>query len=215
MVIMVSLSQRDERHPPAVSTGIGPTVGLTSPQMTDGIDAERGVQHQKDPPGTGQHEAAHTTYSAVVDVPDEKRQRQSGQEKGHIPAMLPHHYRIFPQPGRISFSSVGALHEEPHTVAIAESVRRVVGILLLIHSRMVSSMIGSPFQRRVLHCPAARDQERHLDPVVAPEATMRNRPVVSHGNAKSADEEIEHAGEGPVQLRIAMDIAKERHPDET
>ena len=50
VVIMVSLSQRNERHPPTVPTGIRPTVGLTSPQMTDGIDAERGVQDQKDPP---------------------------------------------------------------------------------------------------------------------------------------------------------------------
>jgi hypothetical protein len=67
--------------------------------MTDGIDAERRIQHQKDPPGTGQHKATHTAYPAVVGVAYEKRQRHPGQKKGNIPAVLPHHYRVFPQPG--------------------------------------------------------------------------------------------------------------------
>ena len=202
MVIMVALSQRDERHPPTVPTGIGPAVGLASPQMTDGIDAERRVQHQKDPASTGQQETAHAADPAIVQIPYEKRQRQSGQKKGDIPAVLPHHNTVLAQPGHVSFGPVRAFHEEPDAVAIPESFRRVVGILLLVHARMVPSMIGAPFQRRVLHRPTARDQKRQLDPTRASEAAMGNHPMVPHGNAESTDE-IEQAGQSPVQLRIA------------
>ena len=180
---MASLSQRDERHPPTVPTGIGPTVGLPSPQMTDGIDAEGGVQDQKDPPGAGRYEAAHAAYPAVGEVPCKKRQRQFGQEKGNVPAVLPHHYRIFPQPGRILFGPVRVFREEPDAVAVPESFRRVVGILLLVHTRVVPGVNCTSFQRRVLHRPATSDQECHLDPVRAPETAMGNHPVIPHGNA--------------------------------
>ena len=142
---MVFLSQRDERHPATVPTRIGPTVGLTSPQMTDGIDAERGVQNQKDPPGSGHHETAHAAYPVVGEVPDEKRQCQSGQEKWNVPAVLPHHQIILSQPGRISFGPVRAFREEPGAVAVPKSFRRVVEIFLLVHTRMVPGVIGTPF----------------------------------------------------------------------
>ena len=213
MIIMVSLAQCNERHPPTVPTGIGPAVGLASPQVADRIDAECGVQHEKDPPGTGQHEAAQTTDPAVVGVADEKRQRHSRQEEGHIPTVLPPHDRIFPKPWRISFGLKRALHEEPDTVAVPEPFHRIVGIFFLVHARVVPGMIGTPFQRRVLHRPAARDQKRHLDRVWAPEAAMRNHPVIPYGNAQAADE-IQNPCQGPVPLRTAMDVSEERHPDE-
>lgn len=214
MVIVVPFSQRDQRHPPTVPTGIGLTVGLTSPQVTDGIDAERRVQHQKDPPDTGQQEATHAAYPAVVGVSHEKRQRQTGQDDGDVPAVLPHHHAILAQPGRVSFGLVRAFREDPAAVAVPESSRRVVGVYLLVHARMVPSMIGAPFQRRVLQRPAARDQERRLDPVGTSEAAMGNHPVVPHGDPQSADE-IEDAAHRPVQPRIAMDITEERHRDKS
>jgi len=58
MVVVVALPQRDQRHPPTVPARVRLGVGLAPPQMTDGIDAEGGVQDQKDPHDPGQQEAA-------------------------------------------------------------------------------------------------------------------------------------------------------------
>jgi hypothetical protein len=47
MIIVIALSKGQKGNQPTVPAGIGLAVGLTSPQMANGIDAERRVEHKE------------------------------------------------------------------------------------------------------------------------------------------------------------------------
>jgi hypothetical protein len=47
MIVVVALSKRNERDPPAISAAVSGPVRLFSPHMADRIDAERRVEHEK------------------------------------------------------------------------------------------------------------------------------------------------------------------------
>ncbi len=114
--------------------------------MTDGIDAERGVQDEKRPEDAGQQKAAEPTQHSSGQQPDREWQSQSRQDDQGIPAVLPHDHAILPKPGRVSFGAVGILQEEPAAVAVPEPLCRIVGILFLVHARVVPCVIGPPLQ---------------------------------------------------------------------
>ncbi len=73
MVVMIALAECDERDEPAIPAGVGGAVRLPSPQMADGVDAERRIQHGECAAQTGEEKAAYSAHEAVMEKADEER----------------------------------------------------------------------------------------------------------------------------------------------
>lgn len=89
MVVMVSLAKCHEGHQPAISAGVRRTVWLPSPQMADGVDAERRIEHGECAAHTGEEKATHSTHDAIVEKADEKRAGQAGDDQEGVVLVLP------------------------------------------------------------------------------------------------------------------------------
>ena len=75
VIVVVALSKRNERDPPAISAAVSGPVRLFSPHMADRIDAERRVEYEKGPSYTGQDKATEPTHPSPIEKPHHKRQR--------------------------------------------------------------------------------------------------------------------------------------------
>lgn len=75
---------------------------------------------------------------------------QSGENDRYVVAMLPREDGISPQSHRVFVIYVTRTYEEPSAVTVPESPLRVVGIIILVTSRMMADVIGSPFESGVL-----------------------------------------------------------------
>ena len=80
MVVMVALAKCHEGHQPAVPTGVRGAVRLSPPQMADGDDEKRRIEHDECASHAGKEKAAYSTHHAVVEKADEKSARQSCEE---------------------------------------------------------------------------------------------------------------------------------------
>ncbi len=89
MVVMVSLTKCHEGHQPAIPAGVRRAVWLLSPQMADGVDAERRIEHGECAPHTGEEKATHSTHDAIVEKADEKRAGQAGDDQEGVVLVLP------------------------------------------------------------------------------------------------------------------------------
>ena len=102
-----------------------------------------------------------------------------------------------------------SLFEEPSAMTVPESFLCIVGVLVRVRPGMVSDMIGTPEQRRVLQRPTAGNQQADLHPRTAFEAPMRNHSMVAHSNPETGDD-VEHGEKRPVELTIVIKIRKKR-----
>ena len=101
VIIVIALSEGQQRDHPAIPTRIGDGVRLIAPQMADGIDAECGVQDEEGPAQTGQEKASQSADPSAIERPDRQRNGQTGQNDQHVIAMLPHDQWIFPELKRV------------------------------------------------------------------------------------------------------------------
>ncbi len=77
MIVVVSLAERDERDPPTVTAAVPGPVRLRPPHMTDRVDTESRIEHEKRTPYTGQDKTTESTHPAAIEKSHDKRQRQS------------------------------------------------------------------------------------------------------------------------------------------
>jgi len=77
VVVMVALAERHQRHPPAISAGIGLAVWLATPEMADRIDAKCRIEYGKCAADAGKQEAAQAADPAIMEKPHHERQRQT------------------------------------------------------------------------------------------------------------------------------------------
>src|SRR5687768_9787950 len=91
MIIMISLAEGDERHPPTIPARIELPVRLLSPEMADRVDAKCRIENGKRSPYAGQKKTSNSADPIAVNQPYKKRQGQSGEHDGNIVSVLPHH----------------------------------------------------------------------------------------------------------------------------
>ena len=150
MVVVVSLSERNQRDEPAVPAGILCSMGLTAPDMADGIDAKGGVQDREGSPHAGEQKAPDAADQSVRNEADHKRQRQSAKHDECVVFMLPDGYRILRDAGGILHVIILPFCEEPATMAMPESQLCVVGISFLVALGMVAKVVCGPLDGTVL-----------------------------------------------------------------
>jgi len=147
-------------------------VWLFSPQMADGVDAKRRIEHGECASHTGEEKTAYSTHYAVVEKADEKGAGQACEEQEGVVSVLPDRDGIVRDARRIFWIGVLIGGKEPSAVAMPESPLRIVRIFLLVTVRVVTQMIGRPLDGGVLQRPGAPDQECAFDPVRAVKAPM-------------------------------------------
>ena len=185
---------------------------LLSPQMADGVDAKRRIEHGECASHTGKKKAPHPTHYAVVEKADEKSAGQAGEDQEGVVLLLPDRNRIIRDARRIFWILVLIGGKEPSTVAMPESPLRIVWIFLLATVRVMTQMIGRPFDGGILKRPGARDQECTFDPVRAVKASMGRQSMVADRDAQPTDE-IKQSEQRPVQPGVVVEISIERDPD--
>ena len=212
VIVMVALSKRNERDPPAISAAVPSPMRLSAPHMTDRIDAERRIEHEKGPPDAGQDKATESTHPSPIEEPHDKGKRKPRQDNRDVISILPHNERIFPQRLFILFCTIRRLGKQPSAMAIPESLGRIVGIFLSITSRVMPNMVGAPSQRRVFERPPASYKKTRFHPRFAFEASMGNQAVVAHRDTESGNQ-IQHDEHGPIESRKSVEVPKQRHAD--
>jgi len=113
---------------------------------------------------------------------------------------------------RIFWIGVLIGEKKPSTVAMPESPLCIVRIFLLITVRVMTQMVGRPFDGGVLQCPCVSDQEYALDPFQAVKAPMGHQSMVADRNAQPTDD-IEQPKQRPVQPGVVVEISIEWDPD--
>ena len=126
--------------------------------MTDGVDAEGGVQYGKGASDAGQHEATDSALPAVMQEAYDKGESQADEDDRRIVAVLPHRDPVLHDAGAESFIVAWHRIEQPAAVAVPEPPFGVIGIGRIVAVRMVSQMIGCPFRAGVLERPTPRHQ---------------------------------------------------------
>lgn len=213
MVVMVALSKCNERDPPAISAAVPSPMRLSAPHMTDRIDAERRIEHEKGASNAGQDKATESTHPSTIEEPHDKRKRKPRQDNCEVISILPHDQRIFPQRLFILFFTIGRLGKQPSAMAIPKSLGRIVGIFLSVTSRVMPNMIGAPSQRRIFERPPASHKKARFHPRFAFEASMRNQAVVAHRDPEPGNQ-IQHDEHGPIESRKSVEVPKQRHADD-
>ena len=185
---------------------------LLSPQMADGVDAKRRIEHREYASHTGEKKTAYPTQHAVVEEADKKSTGQARKDQEGIVLVLPDRDGIARDARRIFWIGVLIGGKEPSAVAMPESPLRIVRVLFLVTVRMVTQMIGRPFDGRIMKRPGARDQECTFDPVRAVKVSMGHQSMVADRDAQPADD-IEQSKQRPVQPGVVVEISIERDPD--
>ena len=185
---------------------------LLSPQMADGVDEKRRIEHGECASHTGEEKAPHPTHYAVVEKADEKSAGQAGEDQEGVVLLLPDRDGIVRDARRIFWILVLIGDKEPSAVAMPESPLRIVRIFLLVTVRVMTQMIGRPFDGGVLQCPGAPDQECAFDPVRTVKAPMGRQSMVADRDAQPADD-IEQSKQRPVQPGVVVEISMERDSD--
>ena len=157
MVVMVALAKCHEGHQPAVPTGVRGAVRLSPPQMADGVDEKRRIEHDECASHAGEEKATYSTHDAIEEKTDEKRAGQAREEQEGIVFVLPDRNGILRDARRIFGIGVLIGEKEPSTVAMPEPLLRIVRIFLLVTMRMMTQMIGGPFDGGVLKRPGPPD----------------------------------------------------------
>ncbi len=173
---------------------------LLSPQMADGVDAKRRIEHGECASHTGEEKkATHSTHYhyAVMEKADEKGACQAGEDHEGVVLVLPDRDGIVRDARRTFWIGVLIGGKEPSAVAMPKSPLRIVRIILLVTVRVMTQMIGRPFDGEVLKRPGARDQECTFDPVRAVIAPMGHQSMIADRDAQPADD-IEQSKQRPV-----------------
>src|SRR5439155_81560 len=68
VIVMVALPEGHEGHPPTVPTAVSVSMWLSTPEMTDGVDAKRGVEHEEHTAHAG-HQKAGPDPSRAFETP--------------------------------------------------------------------------------------------------------------------------------------------------
>ena len=213
VIVMVALAKSNKRDPPAISAAVPGAMRLGAPHMTDRIDAERRIEHEKGAPHTGQDKTTESTHPSAIEEPHDKGKRKPRQDNRDVILILPHNERIFPQRLFVFLFTIRRLDKQPSTMAIPKSLGRIVGIFLSITSRVMTNMVRAPSQCRVLERPPASYEETRFHPRFAFKASMRNQTVVAHRDTETGNE-IQHDEHGPIESRKSVEVSKQRHADD-
>ena len=143
---------------------------------------------------------------------DEKSTGQAGEDQEGVVLLLPDRDGIVRNARRIFLILVLIWGKEPSAVTMPESLLRIVRIFFLVTVRVMTQMIGGPFDGGVLKRPGASDQECAFDPIRAIKASMGHQSMVADGDAQSADG-IEQSKHRPVEPAVVIEISIERDSD--
>ena len=146
------------------------------------------IEHGERAPHAGEEKIAYSTQHTVVEEADEKSAGQAGEDQEGIVLVLPDRDGIIHDACRIFL--IGALigGKEPSAVAMPESPLRIVRIFLPGTVRVMTQMIGHPFDGGILKHPGARDQGCAFDPVRVVKAPMGHPSMVADHDAQPADD---------------------------
>lgn len=214
MVVVISLSERNQRDEPAVPAGILCSMGLTAPEVADGIDAKGGVQDGEGSSHAGKQKTPDAADQSVRHKADHKCQRQAAKYDECVVFMLPDGHRILRDAGGILHVVILPFREEPATMAVPEPQFRVVGIAFLVALGMVAKVVCGPLDGTVLQRPRACDKQRAFHPVGAIKTAVRHQTMIAHGDSKAADE-VEDAEQCPVQPGVIVVIGISRDREES
>lgn len=213
MVVVVSLSERNQGDEPAVPAGILCSMGLTAPDVANGIDAKGRVQDCEGSSHAGEQKASDASDQSVRYEADHKCQRQAAKYNECVVFMLPDGHRILRDAGGILYVVILPFREEPATMTMPEPQLRVVGIAFLVALGMVAKVVRGPLDGTVLQRPCARDKQRAFHPVGAIKAAVRHEAMIAHGDSKAADE-VEDAEQRPIQPGVIVEIGIGRDREE-
>jgi hypothetical protein len=118
--------------------------------MADGVDAKRRIEDGECASHTGKEKTAYSTHYAVVEKADKKSAGQAGEDQEGVVLVLPDRDGIIRDARRIFWIGVLIGDKKPSTVAMPESPLRIVRIFLLITVRVMTQMVGRPFDGGVL-----------------------------------------------------------------
>jgi len=180
--------------------------------MADGVDKKRRIEYGECASNAGEEKAAYSTHHAVEKKADKKSAGQAREDQEEIVLVLPDRDGIVRDARRIFWIGVLIGGKEPSTVAMPEPLLRIVRIFLFVTVRVVTQMIGGPFDNGVLKCPGARDQECAFDPVRAVIAPMGHQSMVADRDTQAAND-IEQPKQRPVQPSVVVEISIERDSD--
>lgn len=180
--------------------------------MAGRVDAKRRIEHRECASHTGEKKTAYPTQHAVVEEADKKSAGQTHEDQEGIVLVLPDRDGIVRDTRRIFWIGVLIGGKEPFAVAMPESPLRIVRIFFLVTVRVVTQMIGRPFNGGILKRQGARDQEYTFDPVRAVKASMGHQSMVADRDAQPADD-IEQSKQRPAQPGVVVEISIERDPD--
>lgn len=77
MIVVVALAERNERYPPTITAAVSSPMGLGPPEMTNRIDAEGGIEHEKGTAYARQDEATESAHPSTIEKSHHKRERES------------------------------------------------------------------------------------------------------------------------------------------
>jgi len=189
-------------------------MGLTAPDVTNGIDAKGGVQDRKGSSYAGEQKASDAADQPVCHEADHKCQREAAKYDECVVFMLPDGHRILRDAGGILHVIILPFREEPAAMAMPESQLCVVGIAFLIALGMVAKVVSGPLDGTVLQRPCSCDKQRAFHPVGAIKTAVRHETMIAYGDSKAADE-VEDAEQRPVQPGVIIEVGISRDREES
>jgi len=128
---------------------------LLSPQMTDGVDTKRRIEHGECASQAGEEKATHSTHEAVVEKADEESAGQTGEDQEWLVLVLPDRNGVVRDARRIFWVGILIGDKKPSAMAMPESPLCIVRVFFLVTMRMMTQMIGRPFDGGILQCPGS------------------------------------------------------------
>ena len=151
VVIVITLAEADEGDQPAVAAAVLRAVGLSPDHMAEGVDGEGRIEDHEHP-----EQAAHEEPTDAPEkraVPQESDTEGDGKTRSNnhpVILVLPENHRIAAQSNFIFTEPMRRMIEQPAAVAVPEPSGGIVGVFIRIRARVMTDVVRSPDQCRIL-----------------------------------------------------------------
>lgn len=189
--VVVALAKGEERHEPTVPGGAAVRVGLGAKGVAERIDEERRVMDKHGARDSGDEERAERGVRAAPEPAEDGRQDETREHPDHhVILVLPPHQRVALEVRHAGEGvRLAELEHDPAHVRVEETLRDVVGILLVVSVFVMPPVVIAPRQRGVLERRRAEDERDQPHWPGRLKGVVGEEPVVAQRDAQARQDE--------------------------
>lgn len=206
MIVVIPLTEGDQRHEAAIAGGATAGVGLPADGMAERIDAEGRMLHGDHTRHTANQETAQCANPAIPQKTESGREGKAHESGNQVNVpMLPHNEPILFQVEHVvEWRRRIELEEQPPDVRPEEALGNVVGIIVVIDVLVVAAMLGSPKQGGIFKRCSAKKESRQTHAPVRRKCLMRKQAMIPEGDAhgRGREHEEKQADLEPIDAKL-------------